>query len=133
MLDERLTEDTKREICAEYRNRNIHVADIRARYKLSSTQLKTIIDEAGIEPRNKGLWGSQRNGSNSPKICPKCKKTVDNKNARFCWNCGADVRSERQILIEKIDKICTFVEHIPHMCRDEYITTLNEVRKELEN
>ena len=128
-----ITDEMKAQICAEYQNRDILTTDIRKRYHVNGRQMKEIIDEAGIPPRSPKAWGSERdvNGCIKKDVCPKCKKALANKEARFCWYCGSDVRSPKQILIERLEKLTDLFDHIPITERDEYISTLNDAVKEL--
>jgi hypothetical protein len=127
------TDEVKAQICAEYQDKSILSTDILKRYKLTSKQFREIIDEAGIPPRSPSAWGRKKdlNGRIIKNVCPKCKKELANKEARFCWYCGSDVRSEKQILIERLNKLAGLCDFIPAADRDEFIKTINDAVKEL--
>lgn len=64
--------------------------------------------------------------------CPKCRATGHVKGARFCYRCGADIRSEEAILREKVHGILCNVQLMPESVRNETSDTLQAVMKYLE-
>lgn len=50
------------------------------------------------------------------KVCPICKKKMD-CDANYCSRCGADIRSERDILIESIGTLRALLIHLPENAR----------------
>lgn len=128
-----LTKEIKAKICAEYQDRSVKANDIRERYGVTSRQFKAIIEEAGIPPRSPNLWGIKKapNGQTTKNVCPKCKRELANKEARFCWYCGSDVRSEKQILVERLEELTKLYDFIPAVDRDKYISTLRDTIEEL--
>lgn len=98
-----MTEQTKKEICELYADKNVKACDIVKTYKISGSDLIRIITERGLQPRRPSRIGKRTKDGN--KKCPKCKKRVDLKGARFCPYCGADIRSEREIVIERLESL----------------------------
>ena len=73
--------------------------------------------EMGAEPRRKSY--GKRRGNNAARICPKCRKVIEVKGAKFCCFCGADIRTEKELLIERVDKAFRVIQFLPASARDE--------------
>ena len=69
----------------------------------------------------------------STKRCPKCHKDIDIKGARFCPFCATDIRSSRDIAVEKLYSIRKMVMLLPENCRNEFEEATNMAIKELQN
>ena len=69
----------------------------------------------------------------STKRCPKCHKDIDIKGARFCPFCATDIRSSRDIAVEKLYAIRKMVILLPENCRNEFEEATNMAIKELQN
>ena len=69
----------------------------------------------------------------SAKRCPKCHKEIDIKGARFCPFCASDIRSSRDIAVEKLYAIRKMVMLLPENCRNEFEEATNMAIKELQN
>lgn len=81
------------------------IAEIAAEFGVNRTRIYTAIKESGIElrcPQKK-----KRDGSKSVKadykVCPHCKTKANPTKARFCCMCGADIRSEADIILPKLE------------------------------
>lgn len=66
------------------------------------------------------------------KKCPKCHKEISIKGARFCPFCATDIRSSRDIAVEKLYAIRKMVMLLPENCRNEFEEATNMAIKELE-
>ena len=54
-----------------------------------------------------------KNASKSPKKkCPKCGVESE-LHFNFCWKCGADLRSEGELLIEEVKRLRGYIAHLP--------------------
>lgn len=51
-------------------------------------------------------------------ICPNCRAKGHYKGAKFCYKCGADVRTESDILREKLGKLISDFQFLPESVRD---------------
>ncbi len=51
-------------------------------------------------------------------ICPNCRAKGHYKGAKFCYKCGADIRTESDILREKLGKLVADFEFLPESIRD---------------
>ena len=52
--------------------------------------------------------------------------------ARFCCFCGSDIRTENEILVERLEKITELFIFIPETSRDEFIGVINQAIKFVE-
>lgn len=69
--------------------------------------------------------------TNADVRCPKCRKAVSVDGARFCPFCGADIRSERQIVAEELEKVLGVIcdMNVPAEEKDRACNTLrNAIR-----
>ena len=125
-----MTEETKREILRDYENKEISVASIADKFHVSRSAIAKIAVEMGGQPRRQNAFGKKRGGK--CKVCPKCKKTVDVKGARFCCYCGADIRNHIDILIERNERLLKISGLLPQNERDEFRDVLIANIKELQ-
>jgi hypothetical protein len=51
-------------------------------------------------------------------ICPNCRAKGHYKGAKFCYKCGADVRTESDILRERLGKLVGDFSFLPESIRD---------------
>lgn len=112
-----LTEDTKRRLLEDYNDHSKPTREIAEKYGIDRTTLARIAVEMGATPRRPNAYGKRGGGKNT--VCPKCHKTIDVKGARFCCFCGSDIRTEKEILCEKIEKVISYVRFLPENMRDE--------------
>lgn len=134
MKFENLDVVTKRQICAEYMDKNIKTAAIMAKYGLNSNRLRKILEEANIPRRVPKNSGPRSKQEIKKRVCPCCHKLIDNPEARFCWNCGTDVRAPEQIMAEQLDKIMGDVSKFyPANARDDAMKVLIEIKKYLKD
>ena len=125
-----LTEETKLQIRSEYENTEITVAEIASRYNIARSMVANIAVELGAQPRHEKAFG-KRHGEKR-RVCPKCRKTVDVKGARFCCYCGADIRNNIDILIERNQNLIKSLTQLPINERDEFRDVLIENIKVLQ-
>lgn len=123
MKKREFSEELKKTIDADYSDTNNKVTDIMEAYSLSSYTLKRILAEQGVELRQpqKGVR------YNKTKKCPKCRRKVELKGAKFCPYCGADIRSEKELLFEKVNKLFGMLMLLPASSRDEAQAIIREV------
>lgn len=118
-----MTEETKREIAALYADKNTRVVDIAATYKISNGRCKQIALEMGCKPRQK----THVFKDTKIKKCPKCKRAIEISGARFCPFCATDIRSEREILSERVTWLWQIVGVIGANDRDKARNIINDV------
>lgn len=92
-------------ICEAYRDKNNTVLDIIDKFGLSDHKhLRKILNKYDVPPRN-AYAPRKRNTSlqTGQRKCPKCGKAIEQSGARFCWYCGADVRTPKMAAIEGLE------------------------------
>lgn len=109
---ERFTLEEKKQIAAEYADKSIKARDIANKWALAGGMLKDIITEMGGEMRNPNACHPKGKNSKN-KVCPKCHKKIELKGAKFCPYCGSDIRSEKELLIERAQRIFPLLVHLP--------------------
>ena len=119
------------QILAEYQDRSVKVKDIERKYHIDTVSMGKILKENGIPYRRPNMAG-KRNSQGGAKRCPKCHKHIQIKGAKFCCFCGADIRSQGELLIEKQTAILSVIELIPQNSRDEVRDTVLETIAYLE-
>lgn len=125
-----LTQEQKQAIFAEYSNRENKVADIADKYGITRGEATRGAVEMGAEPRRTN-YGTRWTKKKAARVCPKCRKTIDVKGAKFCCYCGSDIRSNKELLIERAEKAFRNVQLLPANARDEMQTLLLDIIAEL--
>ena len=55
------------------------------------------------------------------RYCPHCKTKIEKPEMKFCWNCGADIRSEEQLLLKELETLRGILASFPVTHADEGI------------
>ena len=55
------------------------------------------------------------------RYCPHCKAKIEKPEMKFCWNCGADIRSEEQLLLKELETLRGILASFPVVHADEGI------------
>lgn len=85
------------------------------------------------EPESKPVQEEPEKPVETPmNSCWKCQKTFPVPDAIMCPYCGADVRSERVKLVERLKKFIRLVDFMPNNSRDEFVQTTNDTIRYLE-
>jgi len=122
-----MTNETKKEIAALYADKTNKVHDIADAYHITTAQVAKIAIEMGLPPRRPKAMKE-----NKSRKCPKCHSVIDLKGVKFCPFCGTDMRTERDILIEKLSIAQgVIIRGLPAGDRDDVRDTLNAVVKYL--
>lgn len=130
---EMLTQEQKKAICEDYKDRSKTVNEIANKYGVSRGDVAHIAVEMGAEPRSTKKYGAKhKKQGERVRICPKCHKAIDVKGARFCCFCGSDIRSDKECLIERIENAIPNILHLPVNMRDEMQILFVDIVKELE-
>lgn len=58
--------------------------------------------------------------------CPNCRATGHYKGAKFCYKCGADIRTEADILRERLGKLVADFVYLPDSVRDNAYATIQD-------
>lgn len=59
------------------------------------------------------------------RLCNRCNSETTNPEAKFCWKCGAEIKTPEQRLIDELQSICSLSQHVPATARDKFIRTIN--------
>ena len=126
-----LTQEQRSALCEDYKNHEIKVEQIARKYRIQRGEVTRIAVEMGAESRRADY--GEKHARTKKRICPKCKKTVDVKGAKFCCFCGSDIRSKKEILIARIEKAFPNISFMPQNVRDEmqqlFIDIINELKE----
>lgn len=123
-----LSMETKQMILEDYNNPNIKAHDVHKKYGISQQAMQSVVLELGGVLRRPNSASSSKSRN---KVCPKCHKKIEIKGARFCPFCATDIRNKNEILCEKIDNMLALYTFLPEGTRDNFISTLNEVKNTL--
>ena len=113
------TEERKKQIAEAYAA-GLRTRDIAEKFSTDGSHIAKFAQEYGVPLRK-----SKR--QTSVKTCPNCRCKIDLKGARFCPYCATDIRDEKQILQEKMDKLFTMLVALPQSMRDEAQETIKAV------
>jgi uncharacterized protein (UPF0212 family) len=116
------THEEELAICEAYRDKNNTVLDIIDKFGLSDHKhLRKILNKYDVPPRN-AYAPRKRHTSlqTGQRKCPKCGKAIEQSGARFCWYCGADVRTPKMAAIEGLERcVLGNLELVTPAVRDE--------------
>lgn len=124
-----LSQEERQAIFEAYNDRSKSVAKIAKEYGISRTSLVRCVFEMGAKPRREKAC--KKNKEKIGKTCPKCHKTIDVKGALYCCFCGADIRSEKELLIERINNAMRKTMLLPEGARDEVQRLFVDIKTEL--
>lgn len=115
-----MTTETKEKVAEMYRNKSNKVADIARALNISRGQVAAIAREMGCEPR-------LVRGKGKYKICPRCKRKAEIKGALYCPYCGEDLRTEKELLINKAQILFSMLQPLPSSDKDTARDIINEL------
>lgn len=99
---------------------------------IDTKKLTEIIIETGTDFRRPKAVG-KRDKKGEVKKCTKCRRITVLKGAMFCPYCGADIRSEEQILVTKLEKVIPMLTPLTSSEKYECRNIILEVKKYLES
>ena len=122
----KLTTETKQAILNAYNDKERKTHDIAKDFGIDPAQLTRIVVEMGGQPRRPKAMG-KRDGKKGVKRCPHCHTKIDIKGAKYCFNCGSDIREPKDLLIERNRNLLqNLLKHIPETHRTEFENTILE-------
>lgn len=128
-----LTEQQKQEIYELYLDPNNKVAEIASTYGVHPSTVVNTAAKLGATPRQPKSGYTPRSGKAiTIKRCPNCKTAIEIKGARFCHMCGSDIRSPKELLVERIRGAVAWVKYLPEAHRDNMQKLLLDVVKALD-
>lgn len=101
------------EIVEAYKG-GMKIDDIAESIGKSGQSIRNILDRAGVRKIERKT--SKTNVSEV--ICPNCRAKGHYKGAKFCYKCGADIRTEADILRERLGKLVGDFQFLPDSIRD---------------
>jgi hypothetical protein len=116
------THEEELAICEAYRDRNNTVLDIVDKFGLPDHRhLRKILDKYDVPPRNRYAPRKRHTSLQTvQRKCPECGKAIEQSGARFCWYCGADVRTPKMAAIEGLERcVLGNLELVTPAVRDE--------------
>lgn len=97
----------------------------------SPQTILNILDREGVRKINYG--SRSKNKAVKDITCPKCRAKGHIKGSRYCYKCGADIRSEAVIIAEKLQSLLPNVQLLPESMRNEASDTIQQAVKYLNN
>lgn len=129
-----LKKEIREEIAQMYKEGYAYT-EIQETIGCSSNAIIKVVEDFKLRPRRPGRKREKPEEStkktNVEKICPKCCKPIEVHGAKFCPWCGADVRSERQIVAMELERVLGVVcdMNVPSDSKDRACNTLrNAIR-----
>lgn len=113
-----ITFEEKVDILKTYQDRTVKAHSIPPMYNITQKTMQDIVIEMG------GALRVPRKTAN--KVCPKCRKVIELKDAKFCPYCANDLRSENEILVERLENLKSMYAYIPETQRDTFMQTICE-------
>lgn len=104
-----ISEETKKAIYELYRDPSNSIAAIAEAYNVDPSNVCKIAKRFGAPPR----IVRTKKPKNIVKVCPKCNKRIEVKDAMFCCYCGTDIRSPKELLISRINSAIPKLKFIP--------------------
>ena len=95
-----------------YQDKSLKVDEIADMFGVSRETIKRIAISLGAKPRHNIK-------SKSLKKCPNCNKLINIPEARFCCYCGSDIRTAKELLIERISNAMRIIKYLPIDVKDE--------------
>lgn len=117
-----LTKEQVEEICKLYVESGMTTKDIASTYGISSGTLHNIVVQYNLPRRGK----SNPHSKNKRPICRHCQ-IINPIGSRFCNQCGKPLLTDKECIVERLEKL---KEHFNLICtasRDEYIKDVNDI------
>lgn len=114
----KLTNSQREEIVKLYAE-GVPTKEIAEAYDIDRSYVSQLANRMGLRRKRKQKQEStEAETIGWGKTCPHCK-AKNPQVAKFCVFCGADVRDERQILIEKIESLRAMILMLPDSAQGE--------------
>lgn len=120
-----LSKEKEREIIEAYRDRSLSVKEICDMCGIPSSTLSNVLSRNN-EPRRCPNHATNKSKNPNTKTCPNCRRKIDVKGARFCPFCAADVRSPKELLVERLTRLVGNAGIIPTSIQEDFIRTIND-------
>lgn len=115
------------EIIKLYTDSALPTKEIAQMYGISDGTLSRLIGNSGVARRNPGQVGKKkRKSDNNYKVCRKCG-AKNSKESNFCNMCGTALLNDKQIILQKLEKLTDYFVVLQHANRDKYIKEVNDI------
>lgn len=107
---------------------------IQKELSITGSVMYGVLKKYGIELRRPAASLAKQNSKVSKKKgktrrCPVCKANSNPANARFCCMCGADIRSEADIVSDKLDKAMTVcIKLLPANATEQVLDAMRQAK-----
>lgn len=109
----RLTREEIEEIVHAYKN-GVTVSELVEITGKHQQTIRNFLDREGV----RAIQRKQVEVKVSEVKCPNCRATGHYKGAKFCYKCGADIRTESDLLRERLGKLVSDFTFLPDNIRD---------------
>lgn len=111
----KVTPEVREQILEAY-SAGVKTSDIAKTFGVDSSYVSRIANEGGL--RRMKCYRKEENRVTDSNECRSCGK-LNPAEARFCMFCGKDVRSERMIVIESVERLRDLLACLPaHMQKE---------------
>lgn len=100
----------------------VKIQDIAKDTGKAAQTIRNILDKEGVRAIGKREIVAKM----SDVKCPNCRATGHYKGAKFCYKCGADIRTEADILRERLGKLVGDFQFLPESVRDNAYTVIQD-------
>ncbi len=125
-MDKRTTTDEQREYIIKAYKEGISVKEIAEDVGKCQQTIFNILDQEGVRKIERTGPKPRKQTDKSNVKCPNCRATGHYKGAKFCYRCGADIRTEADILRERLGKLVADTQFLPDSMRDNFCTVIQE-------
>lgn len=108
----KFSDEQVRQILIDYSDTSQSVTSIAQKYGTSPSHISHIVKSHGGELR------MPKHSYSKVIKCGKCYRKIEIKGAKFCPYCGADIRSEKDLILEKTNKLFSILGLLPESQRD---------------
>jgi hypothetical protein len=122
----KFTHEERQAIFEAYNDRSRTLENIGKEFGVPRGTIERIAIQMGASKRR-----PRKNTTATVKTCPKCHKRIEVKDAKFCYFCGADIRSEKELLIGRIHSAMRKTMLCPENVRDEFQRLFMDIKAEL--
>lgn len=122
-MNKRYTEEQINKVCDLYKQ-GVPVKVIEKATGINESAISRIAIREGCEPRRPRRKGKY-------KTCLNCHKKINLTGVSYCPFCGNDLRPEKELLINDVERVIAYLAPLPSSDKDEARNILLKVKKYL--
>lgn len=132
-----LTKEKEQQIVEMYQS-GVKAQQIERELSVTGYVMYGVLRDHGIELRRPKISETRQNGGGSrkkakTKRCPVCKANNNPVGAKFCCMCGTDIRSDADIVSEKLDKAMKLcIQLLPVTATEEVVDAMRQAKQLIE-